>query len=84
MKTISKKLLNLGIGSIYFFKEKLKKIIEEIEDKGKKHSEDLENLKKEIVKICKIPKGILRELIKSIGFVTKEELEKLKDEIKNG
>lgn len=81
---IYEKFLNFGIGSVYFILKILKKIIEEIEEEGEKHSELIENIKQKIVKFEKIPKNLIIEFLKSCNFVTKQDLEKFKVEIKNG
>ncbi|MCM8818761.1 MAG: hypothetical protein NC915_04730 [Candidatus Omnitrophica bacterium] len=83
MKKINEKVLNFGIGSFYYIKDKFKNILEEIEKKGEQHSHDFEVLKKEVDKLFNIPKKLFKEFIKSCGFITKEDFEKYKEEIKN-
>lgn len=78
------KFLNFGFGFFYYLKKNFKKFLEEIEKEGEKHSKEIENVKKEIFKFGKIPKKLIYQLIKSCGFITKEEFEKFKQEIKNG
>ncbi len=84
MKKLSKKFLNFGIGSFYYFKDKLKVVIEEIEKRGEEHSHDMEKFNKEISKLLKVPKKLFENFIKSCGFITKEDFERFKEEIKNG
>ncbi len=84
MRKLSEKFLNFGVGSFYYFKERMKNVMEEIERKGEEHSKDLENFKKEIVNFAKIPKKLFEDFIKSCGFITKEDFEKFKEEMKNG
>lgn len=84
MKKINEKVLNFSIGSFYYMKDKLKDILMEIEKKGEEHSQDFEVLKKELVKLFHIPKKLFEDFIKSCGFITKEDFEKFKEEIKNG
>ncbi|MCM8785948.1 MAG: hypothetical protein NC827_02845 [Candidatus Omnitrophica bacterium] len=81
---IYEKFLNLGVGSAYFLVKNLKKIMEEIEKEGKEHSELLENIKGKISKLIKMPKNLIIEFLKSCDFITKEDLEKFKQDIKNG
>jgi polyhydroxyalkanoate synthesis regulator phasin len=81
---IFEKFINLGIGSFYYFKKNLKKLIDEIEKEGMEHSDDIEKVKEEIVKFLKMPKKLLKEFLKSCDFVTKEDFEKFKENFKNG
>lgn len=83
-ENICERFLNFGVGAFYYLKKNFKRIIEEIENEGKEHSKDFEDVKKEISKLSKIPKKIIGNFIKSFGFVTKDEFEKFKEEIKNG
>ncbi|MCM8811002.1 MAG: hypothetical protein NC917_05075 [Candidatus Omnitrophica bacterium] len=77
------KFLNFGIGSTYFIIKKLKKIVEEIEKEGKEHSELIEDIKEKILKLIKMPKNLIIEFVKSCDFITKQDLEKFKQDIKN-
>ncbi|MCX7917269.1 MAG: hypothetical protein N2589_03990 [bacterium] len=83
-KKFTNKFLNFGIGSFYFLKKNFRKIIQNIEEEGYQHTEDLERIKKEVIKIFKIPKVFVKEILKKCDFITKEDLEKFKEEIKNG
>lgn len=83
-ENIFEKFLNFGIGTIFYLKKNFKKIIDEIENESRNHSEELEKVKDEFIKILKAPKKLFENFIKSCGFVTKEDLEKIKEEIKNG
>lgn len=78
------KFLNFGFGCFYYLKKNLKKLFEEIEKEGEEHSEEIEKIKKELIKFGKIPKKLIYHIIKSFGFITKEDLEKTIQEIKNG
>ena len=78
------KFINLSIGSFYYFKKNLKKLIEEIEKEGMEHSDDIEGLKEEIIRFLRLPKKLLKEFFKKCDFVTKEDFEKLKEDLKNG
>ncbi|MGC8977107.1 MAG: hypothetical protein ACP5OB_05725 [Candidatus Ratteibacteria bacterium] len=79
-KKLTEKFLNLSIGTFFYFK----KIVDEIEKEGKEHSNDLGKIKAEIEKLLKIPKKLFENFMKSCGFITRDEFEKLKEEIKNG
>ncbi|HOK56431.1 MAG TPA: hypothetical protein PKV21_03400 [bacterium] len=81
---IFEKFLIFGIGSIYFIGENLKRIMKEIEKEGNEHAESIEKIKKEILKFIKMPKNLIVEFLKSCDFITKEDLEKFKEDIKNG
>ncbi|MCS7179928.1 MAG: hypothetical protein NZ891_01045 [bacterium] len=83
-KKFMNKFLNFSIGSFYFLKKNFRKIIQDIEEEGYQHTEDLERIKKEVIKIFKIPKVFVKEILKKCDFITKEDLEKFKEEIKNG
>jgi hypothetical protein len=81
---IYEKVLIFGIGSFYFIYKNLKKIIEEIKKEGTEHAELIEKMEKEILKLVKVPRTFIIEFLKSCNFITKEDLEKFKEEIKNG
>ncbi|MGB9677525.1 MAG: hypothetical protein ACPLZ9_02805, partial [Candidatus Ratteibacteria bacterium] len=61
-----------------------KGVEKEIEKEGNEHAESIEKIKREIVKFVKIPKNLIIEFLKSCDFITKEDFEKFKEEIKNG
>lgn len=84
-KQYFEKFLNFCYGSLFYLSKNFKKIFEEIEKEGKVHSEDIEKIKKIMLKVLKLPRSLFIEFLKSCGFVTKEEIEKIfKGEEKNG
>jgi polyhydroxyalkanoate synthesis regulator phasin len=81
---IFEKFMTLGMGSFYYLKKNLKKLIEEIEKEGKEHLNDIEDIKREITSFLKLPKKLLKEFLKSCDVITKEDFERFKESIKNG
>jgi len=86
-----KDLISLGVGSALLAKEKVEEELKELIDKGKMSKEDAQKLiekakakGEEQEKALKEEiKRSLREVMEEMGLATKEDLEKLKDELKN-
>lgn len=81
---IFEKIITFSIGSFYFLEKNFKKLLQEIEEEGQKHTNDFENIKKGILKLIKIPKNLLVDFLKSCDFITKEDIKKFIEEMKNG
>jgi len=85
-----KELLFTGVGVAAVLKEKVEEELTKLEEKGKIKKDDaksfLESLEKkgkaEDDKIKDNLKTILKEIIDELGIATKEDLEKLKEELK--
>ncbi|MGB7403182.1 MAG: hypothetical protein WA916_11390 [Arcobacter sp.] len=85
-----KELLNTGFGAAAIIKERVEEEIKTLEEKGKLKKDDaksfLESLeqkgKDEEQKAKDEIKRILKEVINELGLATKEDLEKLKEDLK--
>lgn len=85
-----KELLFTGVGVAAVLKEKVEEELTKLEEKGKIKKDDaksfLESLEKkgkaEDDKIKDNLKKTLKEIIDELGIATKEDLEKLKEELK--
>ncbi|WP_375722623.1 hypothetical protein LXN10_08515 [Arcobacter sp. KX21116] len=85
-----KELLNTGFGAAAIIREKVEEEIKTLEEKGKLKKDDaksfLESLeqkgKDEEQKTKDEIKRILKEVIDELGLATKEDLEKLKEDLK--
>ncbi|RXJ80939.1 hypothetical protein [Arcobacter sp. F2176] len=85
-----KELLNTGFGAAAIIREKVEEEIKALEEKGKLKKDDaksfLESLeqkgKDEEQKAKDEMKRILKEVIDELGLATKQDLEKLKEDLK--
>jgi polyhydroxyalkanoate synthesis regulator phasin len=85
-----KSLFYTGVGSALFAMEKFKEEVEKLEDKTNLSKQDLKSLiesfeekGKEQEKESKEKlKSILKEIIDEMGIATKEDLQKLKEDLK--
>ncbi len=85
-----KELLFTGVGVATILKEKVEEELTKLEEKGKIKKDDaktfLESLEKkgkaEDEKIKEHLKSTLKEIVDELGIATKEDLEKLKEELK--
>ncbi len=85
-----KELLFTGVGVAAVLKEKVEEELTKLEEKGKIKKDDaksfLESLEKqgkeEDEKIKENLKSTLKEIVDELGLATKEDLEKLKAELK--
>lgn len=85
-----KELIYTGLGGAMLFKEKVEKELEVLQKEGKIKTDDmksflesLENKGKEEEEAIKTKiKDIVKELIDELNIVTKDDLEKLKEEMK--
>ena len=85
-----KELLFTGVGVAAVLKEKVEEELTKLEEKGKIKKDDaktfLESLEKkgkaEDEKIKEHLKSTLKEIVDELGIATKEDLEKLKEELK--
>lgn len=86
-----KELLFTGMGAGLLLKDKVEDELKKLQDDGKIKTDDaksfLESLKdkgeQEDEKVKEKLKSTLKEIIDELGLVTKEDLEKLKQELKN-
>ncbi len=85
-----KELLHTGIGAGLLLKEKVEEEVKKMEESGKIKTDDakifLESIEKkgkeEEQKNKEKLKSILKEIIDDLGLATKDDLEKLKQELK--
>ncbi|MEA2028828.1 MAG: hypothetical protein U9N49_07620 [Campylobacterota bacterium] len=85
-----KEILYRGIGATALLKERVEEEIQKLEDKGKIKTDDaksfLESIeakgKEEDEKLKANIKEMLREVIDELGIATKEDIQKLKEELK--
>lgn len=85
-----KELIYTGLGAAVVFKEKVEDEVKKLEDQGKLKTDDaksfLESIeqkgKEEEEKSKEKLKSILKEVIDELGVATKDDLEKLKQELK--
>jgi polyhydroxyalkanoate synthesis regulator phasin len=85
-----KDLIYTGIGAVAVFKEKVEAEVKKLEDEGKLKTTDaksfLESIetkgKEEEAKFKEQLKATLKEVIDELGLATKEDLQKLKEQLK--
>lgn len=85
-----RELLYTGIGAASVIKEKVEEEIKKLEDEGKLKTDDaktfLESIEKkgkeEEAKSKEKLKSTLKEIIEELGLATKDDLAKLKEELK--
>lgn len=85
-----KELIYTGLGAAVVFKEKVEDEVKKLESEGKLKTDDaksfLESIeqkgKEEEERSKEKLKSILKEVIDELGLATKEDLEKLKQELK--
>jgi polyhydroxyalkanoate synthesis regulator phasin len=85
-----KELLHTGIGAGLLLKEKVEEEVKKMEDSGKIKTDDAKNFLESIEKKGKEEeeknkeklKSMLKEIIDDLGLATKDDLEKLKQELK--
>ncbi|MEA3352986.1 MAG: hypothetical protein U9Q33_04110 [Campylobacterota bacterium] len=84
-----KELLHTGLGAGLLLKEKVEEELKKLEDEGKIKTSDAKSFIKSIEKKGKAEdkkqkeniKSILKEVIDELGVATKEDIEKLKQEL---
>ena len=85
-----KDLIYTGIGAVALLKEKVETEVKKLEDEGKIKTTDAKSFmdsiekkgKEEEDKIKEQLKSALKEAIDELGLATKEDLEKLKEDLK--
>ncbi|MBU3013131.1 hypothetical protein KO488_00050 [Poseidonibacter lekithochrous] len=85
-----KELLHTGIGAGLLLKEKVEEEVEKMEESGKIKTNDVKSFLESIEKKGKEEeqknkeklKSMLKEIIDDLGLATKDDLEKLKQELK--
>lgn len=85
-----KQFIYAGLGASVFLKEKVEEELKKLEDKGKIETKDvksfLESLeqkgKDEDEKFKNSVKSVLKEVIDELGLATKEDIAKLKEDLK--
>lgn len=85
-----KELLHTGIGAAAIFKEKVEQEVKKLEEEGKLKTDDaksfLESIeqkgKEEEIKNKEKIKSILKEIVDELGLATKEDIAKLKEDLK--
>jgi polyhydroxyalkanoate synthesis regulator phasin len=85
-----KELLYTGMGAATVIKEKVEQEIKVLEEKGKIKTDDAKSFldsiekkgKEEEQKAKEQVKSILKEVIDELGIATKDDLEKLKNDLK--
>lgn len=85
-----KDLIYTGIGAVALLKEKVETEVKKLEDEGKIKTTDAKSFmdsiekkgKEEEDKIKEQLKSALKEVIDELGIATKEDLEKLKEDLK--
>ncbi|MDX1809209.1 MAG: hypothetical protein R3331_06695 [Sulfurospirillaceae bacterium] len=85
-----KELLYTGVGAAVVFKEKVEEEIKKLEEKGKINTKDAKSFLESIEKKGKEEdermreklKSTLKEILDELGIATKDDLEKLKEDLK--
>lgn len=85
-----KELIHTGIGAAALIKERVEEEVKKLEEKGKLNTEDaksfLESIEKkgkeEDEKAKEKLKDMLKEVIDELGLATKDDLAKLKEDLK--
>ncbi|MBD3841626.1 MAG: hypothetical protein IE909_07025 [Campylobacterales bacterium] len=86
-----KEILYTGVGVAAFVKEKVEKELQNLENEGKIKTDDAKGFLKSLEekgiaedqKIKESIKNIFKEVIDELQIATKDDLEKLKNELKN-
>jgi polyhydroxyalkanoate synthesis regulator phasin len=85
-----KELIYTGLGGALLFKEKVEDELKKLEEKGKLDTKDIKSFmesleekgKESDKKFKEELKSSLQEIIDELGLATKEDLEKLKEDLK--
>jgi len=85
-----KDILYTGVGAATIFKEKVEEELKKLEEKGKIKTDDAKSFLESIEKRGKEEeqrakdelKSTLKEIIDELGLATKDDLEKLKEDLK--
>jgi len=85
-----KNLIMASLGAAHTIKEQVEKDLKKLEEEGKLSKEDFKTFISSLEEKGKIEeenvkehiKSHLKELVEELGLVTKEDLEKLKEELK--
>ena len=85
-----KELIYTGLGGALLFKEKVEDELKKLEEKGKLDTKDIKSFmesleekgKESDKKFKEELKSSLKEIIDELGIATKEDLEKLKEDLK--
>ncbi len=85
-----KDIIYTGIGAATILKEKVEDEVKKLEDEGKIKQDDAKSLLEKIQNVGKQRdskvrtklKDIIKESINELGLATKEDIEKLKEELK--
>lgn len=85
-----KHMLYTGLGVMSVFKDKVEEEVKKLEEKGKLKKEDAKSFmdtiekrgKEEDEKMKQKIKDVLKEIIDELGIATKEDIQKLKEEMK--
>ena len=78
-KCFCEKLVDIGLGSFFYIRDKAGKIIAEIAQEGEKHKGDFGNRKEEISKTTTTyVRKWADKILDTIGVATKKDVEELK------
>lgn len=85
-----KEVIYTGLGALSVFKDRVEEEVKKLEEKGKLKTEDAKSFldsieqrgKEEDEKIKNKIKEMLKEVIDELGIATKEDIAKLKEELK--
>ena len=85
-----KELIFTGLGGALVLKEKIEEELKKLEEKGKLDTKDVKSFLESLEQKCKESdekfkaelKSTLKEIIDELGVATKEDLEKLKEDLK--
>ena len=85
-----KELIYTGLGGALLFKEKVEDELKKLEEKGKLDTKDIKSFmesleekgKESDKKFKEELKSTMKEIIDELGLATKEDLEKLKEDLK--
>ena len=85
-----KQFIYAGLGASVFLKEKVEEELKKLEDKGKIETKDVKSFlekkkkkgKDEDEKLKNSVKSVLKEVIDELGLATKEDIAKLKEDLK--
>jgi len=85
-KCLSERLLDIGVGSFFYIKDKAGEVMSEIESRGEENRGKVEEMEEEIKTACKKRIKAIRDLSDSIldcaGIATKRDIEEIKSEIR--
>lgn len=85
-KCFRERLLNFGVGSLLYVRDKAGEVIAEIESKGEANKDKVEEIGEEIKAGCQkridLIKKMPDKIFESMGLATKKDIDKIKSEMR--